>query len=133
MKLSTRYGIAGIAALAALTAVQWLREIKLPRGEVSDYFLGVLPNFCAAVAITFVLLSILAEQLKLVEYRAARRWFFLAAAFAGVGLVGWEVVQRTSDSFVFDLNDIGATLSGLVFSAAVFQLLTPRTAEHPSP
>jgi uncharacterized membrane protein len=80
-----------------------------------------------------VLLSILAEQLKLIEYRAARRWFLFGATLAGVGLLGWEVVQRTSDSFVFDFNDIGATLAGLMLSAAVFLLLTPRTAERPSP
>ena len=133
MKLVSRYALVGIAALAAVTAVQWLRENKLLRGEVPDYLLGVLPNLCAAVAITFVLLSILADQMKLIEYRTARRWFLFAGAIAGVGLIGWEVVQLTSDNLIFDFNDIGATLAGLVLSAAVFHLLTPYTAEHPSP
>ena len=133
MKLSTRYGIAGIAALATLTGVQWLREMKLPHDEVSDYLLGVLPNFCAALAITFVLLSILADQLKLNGTPAARRWFLFSAAVAGVGLLGWEAFQRTSDNFVFDYNDVGATLVGLVLSYFVFRLVTPHTTEHSMP
>jgi hypothetical protein len=133
MKLSTRYGIAGITALAALSVVQWLRGVEFSRGEVSDYLLGVLPNLCAAVAITFVVLSIWADQQKLIEYRAARLWFFIAAATAGAGLIGWEVVQRTSDNFVFDGNDIGATLAGLVLSGAFFHLVTPHGTERSPP
>ncbi len=128
MKLSTRYGIAGLAALASLTAVQWLRENKLSSSAVSDYLLGVAPNLCAAIAITFVFLSILADQKKLTEHRSARRSFLFAAALAGAGLLGWEVVQRTSDNFVFDSNDIGATLAGLALSGVIFHLVTPRAA-----
>ena len=61
MKLSTRYGAVGIAALAALTAVQWLRENGQSKGEIPAYLLGVLPNLFAAIAITFVVLSFFAD------------------------------------------------------------------------
>jgi len=69
MKLSVRYGTAGIVALAALSGVHWLRAIGFSQGEVSGYLLGVLPNLCAAVAITFVVLSIWADQQKLIDQR----------------------------------------------------------------
>jgi len=127
MALSTRYGIAGIGALAALTVVQWLRENGYAHGEVPGYLLGVLPNLFAAVAITFVVLSFCTDQRKLTAYGTARPWFLLSAAIAGVGLIGWEVVQRSSGRFVFDEHDIGATLVGLVLSAALFHLVTPAT------
>lgn len=133
MKLSIRCGIVGIAALAALSVVHWLRGVEFSHDEVSGYLLGVAPNFCAAVAVTFVVLSIWADQQKLIEYRTARRWFLTAAAIAGVGLLGWEVIQRTSDRLVFDSSDIGATLAGLVLSGAVFHFATPRMSEHISP
>jgi hypothetical protein len=51
----------------------------------------------------------------------------MSAAIAGVGLIGWEVIQRSSGRFVFDLHDIGATLVGLVLSGVVFHLVTPAT------
>jgi hypothetical protein len=133
MKLPTRYGIAGIGALAALSVIHWLREIEFPRNAVSSYLLGVLPNLCAAVAITFVVLSIWADQQKLFEYPKAKRWFWIAASIAGVGLIGWELAQLTMSSFVFDINDMGATFAGLVLSSAVFHLVTPRTAKLAEP
>jgi hypothetical protein len=127
MALSTRYGVAGIGALAALTAVQWLREHGYAHGEVSGYLLGVLPNLFAAVAVTFVVLSFCTDQRKLTACPSARPWFLMSAAIAGVGLIGWEVIQRSSGRFVFDLHDIGATLVGLVLSGVVFHLVTPAT------
>lgn len=129
MKASTRYGLAGIAALAVLSLVHWLREIRFSGGDASDYLIGVAPNLCAAVAIAFVVLSVWADQQKQVAYPAARRWFLISAAISGVGLLGWEFFQRTSDNLVFDPHDIAATLAGLLVSAAIFQLVTPRAAE----
>lgn len=129
MKLSTRYGVAGIAALAALTGVQWLRENGYSRGDVDGFLLGVLPNLLAAIAITFVVLSFGADQRKLDGYRAAIPWFVGSAAIAGAGLIVWEIIQRTSGNFVFDVYDIGATLVGLVVSWVVFDFVTPRAEE----
>jgi len=131
MTLSTRYGIAGISALAALTLVQWLRENGYAQGEVRGYLLGVLPNLFAAVAITFVVLSFCTDQRKLTDSRSALPWFLMSVAISGVGLIGWEIVQRRSGRFVFDIHDIGATLVGLVMSGLVFLLVTPRVPAPP--
>ena len=130
MKLSTRYGLAGIAALAGLSLVHWLRKERYSGGEVSDYLLGVSPNFCAAIAISFMALSVWADQQKAIEYGATRRWFWFSAAFAGAGLLGWEIVQQKSANLVFDIHDIGATIAGLALSAAVFHLMTPRAPKQ---
>ena len=128
MSLSTRYGIAGIGALAGLTVVQWLRENAVAQAEISTYLVGVLPNFFAAIAITFVVLSFFADQRKLATRRAAWPWFLLAAAISGAGLLGWEYIQQSSDRFVFDLHDIGATLVGLLLSGMLFETVTPRSS-----
>lgn len=85
----------------------------------------MLPNLFAAVAITFVVLSFLTDQRKLTTRSGARPWFLMSATIAGVGLVGWEFIQRSSGRFVFDLHDIGATIGGLALAGAVFHLVTP--------
>lgn len=131
MKLSTRYGAVGIAALAALTAVQWLRENGYSHGEIPGYLLGVLPNLFAAVAITFVVLSFFADQRKLSHSRNAIPWFLLSATISGAGLTAWEYIQRSSGRFVFDLHDIAATIMGLALSVVVFLLVTPRAENQP--
>lgn len=130
MKLSTRYGAVGISALAALTAVQWLRENGHADGEIPAYLLGVLPNLFAAIAITFVVLSFWADQRKLSHSRNAAPWFLLSATISGAGLTGWEYIQRSSGRFVFDLHDIAATIMGLALSVVVFLLVTPRAENH---
>jgi len=126
MKLSTRYGMAGLVALAALTLAQWLRENPLLSGPVAGYSLGVAPNVFAALAITLVLLSIWADQKKLTDHRSALGPFLISAAIAGAGLIGWELIQQTSNRFVFDGHDLVATLAGLALSWVIFQLVTPR-------
>lgn len=128
MNLSTLYGIAGIGALAGLTVVQWVRENAVAQAEIATYLVGVLPNFFAAMAITFVVLSFFADQRKLASRRAAWPWFLLAAAISGAGLLCWEYIQQSSDRFVFDLHDIGATLVGLLLSGVVFGVVTPRSS-----
>lgn len=128
MSLSTRYGIAGIGALAGLTVVQWMRENAVAQAEIATYLVGVLPNFFAAMAITFVVLSFFVDQRKLASRRAAWPWFLLAAAISGAGLLGWEYIQQSSDRFVYDLHDIGATLVGLLLSGVVFGVVTPRSS-----
>lgn len=126
MKLSTRYGLCGIAALAALSAVQWLRTERPAHGEVAGFLLGVAPNVFAAAAIAFVLLGAWTDRRRPESRRAAARMFFVAAFVAGAGLTGWEFVQRASARFVFDPADLVATWTGLALSTAVFFVVTPR-------
>ncbi|WP_373488057.1 hypothetical protein [Blastomonas sp.] len=128
MGQSTRYGLVGIGGLALLTAVHWLRDQALAPEPVQDYLLGVLPNFAAAIAITFVLLGIWSDAKREAGYAKTRRSFFICAGISGLGLIAWEFFQTTSDRLVFDLHDIGATLVGLGVSALLFFATTRR--EH---
>ena len=54
------------------------------------------------------------------------RMFLICAAISGIGLLAWELVQTTSQHFVFDINDIAATAMGLLLAGAVFRIVTPR-------
>lgn len=101
------------------------------RDPASAYLLGVLPNLAAALAITFVLLSIWADHDKTLSFTALRRRFVVSASISGLGLLGWELVQRTSDRFVFDPHDIGATAIGIGLAGFLFYSLTPRTTDAP--
>jgi hypothetical protein len=125
MQPSLRYGLAGIGALALLSLVQWLREQHLHPGPLGKYLLGVTPNFAAAIAITFVLLSVWADKNRGATIASARKGFAACAAISGFGLIGWELIQRTSGRFVFDFSDILATLLGIGASALLFHAISP--------
>jgi len=127
MKLSMRYGLVGIGALSALSLVHWVRKQDFDAPEIVVYLMGVLPNVAAAIAIPFVLLSIWADQKPAATYQAARLCFAILTLVAGVGLIAWEFMQRSSHSLFFDYSDITATIFGLVVAWLLFVLLTPRT------
>ncbi len=85
MNLTMRYGLIGIAALALLSAVSWIRGLHLRLGPIEKYLLGVMPDFLAAIAITFVLLSIWADQKRDKNFTVARHWFSSALRSAPSG------------------------------------------------
>ena len=126
MQLSLRYGFTGIGALALLSLVQWLRELPVRPGPLGQYLLGITPNFAAAMGITFVLLSVWADQNRGAAIASVRKGFAVCTLISGFGLIGWEFVQRTSGRFVFDLSDILATFLGLGMSALLFDVISPR-------
>lgn len=126
MPLSTRYGLAGLCGLALLSLAHWIREHQLHLGELGDKLVGVAPNFAAAIAITFVIVGVYADQRPLAGATAVRRWFGYGAAVAVVGLVGWEFIQKTSPRFVFDVADIVATLVGILVGFGMLVVLTPK-------
>ena len=126
MKSSTRYCLTGIGALSLLSIAHWLRESEAWQPRAGDYLLGVTPNFAAAIAICFVLLSIWADQRPDANFGSAARAFLACATISGVGLLGWELFQRTSSRFVFDPHDAAATLVGIGASILLFYWLTPR-------
>lgn len=127
MRGSTRYGLAGIGALGLLTTVHWLRDLAWPRSGIADYLIGVLPNFAAAVAIVFVPLSIWSDQNRDADAASLDRALMVSASISSIGLLCWELFQRTSNRLVFDPHDIGATLVGVVTAYILFHLLTPRS------
>ncbi len=113
MKLQTRYALTGIGALAALSLVHWGRKMQFDSPEAVSYLMGVMPNVVAAIAIPFVFLGIWADQQHTASYSALRRRFVIVSLIAGLGLTAWELLQQSSNSLVFDLHDIGATIIGL--------------------
>ena len=126
MPISTRYGLVGMAALALLTTVHWVRDQGLLLGSTGLWLVGVAPNFAAAVAITFVLLSFWADQKPGLALSALRLRFLGCAAISGSGLTGWELIQMTSNRFVFDLFDLLATFGGLLVAILLFHIVTPQ-------
>jgi hypothetical protein len=127
MRLSTRCGLTGIGALALLAAVHQLRGMERSPRPISDYLIGVLPNFAAAIAITFVLLSFWADQNPNAGIASAKRPFLLCASVSALGLLAWELFQKTSSRLVFDLHDVGATLVGVAVAGILFYILAPRS------
>lgn len=127
MKLSTRYGLAGLGGLALLTLVQWARQEHLQHGAVLTYLIGVGPNFAAAIAITFVLLGAWSEQRPGADGLGERQRFHLCAAISGAGLLGWEAVQMLSRNLVFDWQDVLATLAGIAVCFLLNRTLSPQT------
>jgi hypothetical protein len=126
MHLSTRYGLAGIGSLSLLAAVHQLRDAVSSPRPTSDYLLGILPNFAAAIAITFVPLSIWSDQNRQADFALAKRPFLVCACISGLGLLAWEIFQKTSTRFVFDMHDLGATAIGVGAATLIFYVLTPR-------
>ncbi|HZF95565.1 MAG TPA: hypothetical protein VEZ20_11925 [Allosphingosinicella sp.] len=129
MRLSTRFGLTGIGALGLLAAVHRLRTMERPPHPTRDYLIGVLPNFAAAIAITFVLLSIWSDQNKEAGFAAAKRPFLLCAFTSGFGLLAWELFQKTSSRLVFDPHDVAATFLGIGAATILFHILR---AQSPS-
>jgi hypothetical protein len=127
MRSSTRYGLTGIGALALLAGVHQLRRIERSSQPTGDYLIGVLPNFAAAIAITFVLLSIWSDQHPEASFASAKQPFLVSASISGFGLLAWELLQKTSSSLVFDPHDVGATFVGLGVAGILFYILRPRS------
>jgi len=48
----------------------------------------------------------------------------------GSGRTFWELVQKTSERFVFDPDDLVATLAGIGTASLLFYIITPRTTER---
>lgn len=130
MKLAMRYGLVGLGALGTLSLVHAGRTSQYSCPEMCLALMGVLPNLAAAIAIPFVLLSIWADQKPNALYASIRQAFARFTLLAGVGLIAWEFIQRTSKALVFDINDIGATFVGIGLGWLVFTLLTPRTSAN---
>ena len=128
MRLSTRYGLTGIAALSLLTVVHQIRGLERSPKPIIDYLVGVLPNFAAAIAITFVLLSIWSDQNPEADLSSSKRHFLVCASISGFGLLAWELFQKTSSQLVFDPHDLGAAAVGIGIAGLLFFILAPRSS-----
>ena len=129
-KQSTRYGLVGIAALALLSCVHWIRGLSGELVPAVAYLVGVLPNVVAAIAIPFVFMGIIADQKKDAPPTTIQRWFYASVITSCFGLLGWELIQRTSDRLIFDFNDLLATVVGSMIACAIFLAITPTTLQN---
>lgn len=121
MKQSTKFGLVSLAALACLTTVQQVRP-RLP----GSFLLGVLPNTLAAIIIPFVFISIYVEQRPAQTRSQIIRWFIGAALGACVGLIAWELMQRSGRRLIFDWNDVFATIAGFAIAIFIAVKMLPR-------
>lgn len=125
-----RYGLLGIAALATLSFVHWVRGRPPMDAPVLTYLLGVSPNVLAAVAIPFVCMGVWADQKPDAPLDLAWKGFAGISVLTGIALIAWEFNQVSSRRLVFDPHDIGATLVGLVLSVLLFAATTPRRRQR---
>lgn len=127
MKLPTRFGLVGIVALSLLSLGHWVRENVQVQSAGIRYCLGVLPNFAAALAIPFVIMSAWADRDETRDAVPDHAWRFrLCAAFAFAGLVAWEFLQLRGPRLVFDTDDIIATAVGTAMAFVTFRLVAPK-------
>jgi glycopeptide antibiotics resistance protein len=126
MQLSTKYALVGMGALFALTIVDWTRSRVFELPKDLQWFLGVLPNLAAVVAISFVLMSIWIDRRPSEMIAVLRGRFALFVSFSALGLVLWEFLQRSSRSLVFDIGDLAATCLGVWIAWMLFSRITPK-------
>ena len=126
MKLSTRYGLVGIGALALLSTVHWLRELHAVWPPIGSYLIGVMPNVAAAIAVPFVFIGIWADQRPNAAPATLWRSFLAALNISFAGLIAWELSQLGPKGLVFDENDLAATLVGTMVALGLFRVMTPR-------
>lgn len=131
MQTTTRYALPGIAALAALEAVHYVRREQLPLSAIDQQVIGSAPNFFAAIAISFVLLAIWSAGATTSRLASSTRAFLACAAISGLSLTAWEFAQQVLRGFVFDTQDLWATLAGIFFAALLFITVTPPAAPRP--
>jgi hypothetical protein len=118
--ISQRLALTGMGGLAALTGTQWLREHVRDPAPAAGFALGVMPNLAAAFAMPLVLASFFPSISGTPITVRSRRTYTWILAFTLTGLCGWEFVQTRSERFVFDLNDLVATVLGSLFAYGAF-------------
>ncbi len=128
MKPATRLALVGILGLSLLSLGHWVRENVQVQQAGIRYFLGVLPNFAAAIAMPFVIMSVWADQDEARNAVPDYAWRFrLSAAFSFFGLVAWEFLQLRGPRLVFDTDDLVATAVGTAVAFAAFRLVAPKS------
>lgn len=127
LTVALRLSLAGIGGLALLSGTHWARGAFPHPTSTLAFALGVLPNFAAAFAMPLVLASMLPSISAEHPTRLGRRQFMLLLLFTTLGLCAWELIQTQSSRFVFDLNDLAATVAGAVLAFVLYSI-TVRSA-----
>lgn len=128
LELPQRLAIMGITGLAALSVTHWLRAHVHDPAPAISFVLGCMPNLAAAFAMPLILATFTARTSKAPITQASRRAFLGVLVFTTLGLLGWELVQTRSSNFVFDTNDVIATVVGAALALATYRWLARRHA-----
>jgi hypothetical protein len=118
LELPYRLSATGMIGLAALSATHWLRDNPSAAGPAFSIVLGVMPNLAAALAMPLILASFSPHTSRAPVTKNSRLRYVWLLLFTTLGLCAWELVQKRSDRFVFDVYDILAT--GLGSALAYF-------------
>jgi thiol:disulfide interchange protein len=118
--ISQRLALTGMGGLAVLTGTQWLREQVRDPAPAVGFALGVMPNLAAAFAMPLVLASFFPGIARVPITGRSRHSFTRLLGFTLLGLGAWEFIQTRSEQFVFDLNDLVATVLGSLFAYGAF-------------
>ena len=116
MQLPQRLSITGMGGLAALSATHWMRGNILDPLPVLAFVLGVLPNLAAAFSMPLILASFVLLSWHTPDTAKFRRTYLWILVFTASGLCSWEFIQVRSNRFVFDTNDIVATVFGSILA-----------------
>lgn len=91
MRLSTPHAMVGLVSLGLLSLVHWYRKQHYGTPEFVQYIVGIAPNFLAAIAMPFVLLSMWTERDPVPIESTRRSRFLILPGITGIGLVAWLI------------------------------------------
>lgn len=133
--ISQRLALTGMGGLAALTGTQWMREHVRDPAPAMGFALGVMPNLAAAFAMPLVLASFFPNIARVPITVRSKHSYTRLLGFTLLGLCGWEFIQTRSEQFVFDVNDLVATVLGslLAYAAFAWHVRVARLGEDASP
>jgi hypothetical protein len=96
------------------------------------YFMGVAPNFWAALSLPAALLLItnyVGNQYPAVRWIVPKDALHSSYAVALSGIVSWECCQPLTGMYYFDTNDLLWTIVGTAIFWPILRLLQARTLE----
>jgi hypothetical protein len=127
MPLPQRLSITGMVGLAALSATHWMRDNILDPSPALSFALGVLPNLAAAFAMPLILASLVQLSSHPPDTAKIHRTYWWILSFTAAGLCSWEFIQARSSRFVFDTDDLVATVFGSILAYVAFRWQVSRS------
>jgi hypothetical protein len=127
MRNTTRRQVqfAGIIILIGMALVLVAHIVRPELGAFHSSWIvlifGVLPNFGAALSMPFLLMVLAIRFLRLGSGKPMK-CFVICLGLTFFGLTAWEVIQNLVWGYPIDLNDIAATLLGMVFAICAYML-----------
>lgn len=108
---------------------EWIRPIYGANGDLLSFFLGVAPNFLAA-AFIFPFGLLMFREYQVEDWPKElnpnfKRWFWMGLLGSQLGLLVWELMQR-SGNLIYDPADMVATVLGGLVAILLFYRVNKR-------